>query len=149
MSSVQFHNYLMFDGQCKEALEFYAKAFEAKLEISYFADAPMDGMQDIDKNRVMHGGIAIGDTPLLMASDTFPGSPEKLNPGNNYAVSVNAHDVSELEKRFSALSEGANVTMPLAETFWAVRFGQLTDKFGVRWMFNCPNTSSKPTPSNN
>jgi PhnB protein len=69
-----------------------------------------------------------------MASDAM-GHPVKT--GTNVTLNVNFESVSDQEKIFNKLSKGGNITMPLQDTFWGARFGMLTDKFGINWMFNC------------
>ena len=82
----------------------------------------------------MHAHLQ-GGSAVLMASDTMPGHP--LRQGSNIHINVDCDTVEEIERLFKAFSEGANVTMPLADQFWGAKFGMLTDKFGVNWMFNC------------
>ena len=82
----------------------------------------------------MHARLA-GGSAELMASDTMPG--HQFTKGNNIHVSVQCDTVEEIDRMFKAFSEGATVTMPLADQFWGAKFGMLIDKFGVNWMFNC------------
>jgi PhnB protein len=126
--------YLMFDGNTREAMTFYAKAFGAELQIMPFSDMPdMPEAAKSAKDRVMHARLAKGST-LLMASDTMPGHP--FQQGNNFSISVQCESVQEIDKLFAALGEKGQITMPLQQTFWAARFGMLKDQFGVAWMFN-------------
>lgn len=69
-----------------------------------------------------------------MASDTLPGMP--YTRGTNFSINIDCESVSEIEKLFKAFSEGSQVTMPLQDTFWGARFGMITDRFGISWMFN-------------
>jgi PhnB protein len=63
--------------------------------------------------------------------------PENLvHGGTNLSLSLNFKSVEDIDKTFAALSDSATVTMPLQDTFWGARFGMLTDKFGINWMFN-------------
>jgi PhnB protein len=82
----------------------------------------------------MHAKLTKGPLPVLMASDTIPGMP--FQEGNNFTVSTNCESLQETERLFAALGENGKVTMPLQSTFWAARFGMLTDQFGVNWMLN-------------
>jgi PhnB protein len=72
---------------------------------------------------------------FLMASDTLPGMP--FRQGNNFAINIECENIPEIERLFTALGEGGKVTNELQDTFWNARFGSLTDRFGVNWMFNC------------
>ena len=71
---------------------------------------------------------------MLVASDILPGKPFKQ--GNNFSVLISAKGIEEIEKLFIKFSKEGSITMPLQETFWAIRFGTLTDQFGVNWMFS-------------
>ena len=121
------HAYLNFDGNCREAMTFYEECLGAKLETMTFAQANFP-CPDSAKERLIHARIVKGSA-LLMASDTMPDMP--FEPGNNFSISVSCNDVKEIEKIFSALSRGGEVTMPLEETFFAQKFGMLIDKFGI------------------
>ncbi|MCM3706935.1 MULTISPECIES: VOC family protein [Cytobacillus] len=129
--------YLNFDGNTREAIEFYVKAFELEMpEITTFGDAPQNPeypLPEEAKNLVMHSSLTICDS-AVMFSDTFPGMP--FTVGNNINLAVVIDDLDNLRKYFKNLSDGGNVTMELQETFWSKSFGQLTDKFGVNWMFS-------------
>jgi PhnB protein len=125
--------YLNFDGNTREAMEFYKVCTGGTLDIQTFADAKIPGPPGSER-RVLHAYLK-GGTAELMASDTMPGQqPVK---GNNIHISVHCESVEEIDRLFAAFSEGANVTMPLADQFWGAKFGMLVDKFGVNWMFNC------------
>jgi PhnB protein len=56
--------------------------------------------------------------------------------GSNFSISIDCESVEETEKLFNAFGENGKITMPVQETFWAARFGMLTDQFGINWMFN-------------
>lgn len=121
--------YLNFDGTAREAMKFYAKVLGAQYTEPKFPDAPEFG-----KDRVIHATVSKGDM-LILASDT-PAGTHPLQ-GNNFAVCVQCDDVPEIERLFKAFREGGKVTMALENTFWGARFGMVTDKFGIGWMFNC------------
>ena len=125
--------YLNFDGNTREAMEFYKKCTGGTLDIQTFGDAKIPGPPG-SESRVMHARLA-GGSAELMASDTMPG--HQFTKGNNIHVSVQCDTVEEIDRMFKAFSEGATVTMPLADQFWGAKFGMLIDKFGVNWMFNC------------
>ena len=124
--------YLNFNGNCREAMEFYAKCLGAELFTMPFAEAKMDVPKEA-RNRLMHARLTKGRT-MLMASDTLPAM--EFKPGNNFSVSLECDSAAEADKLFSALGEKGKVTMPLQETFWAARFGMLRDRFGIHWMLN-------------
>jgi PhnB protein len=124
--------YLIFNGNCGEAMSFYAKCLDAKLDMMRFSDAPMPSTAE-SKDKIMHAHLQKGGAGI-MASDTMPGMPHEQ--GNNFSIALGCESVSEIDEYFAALSEKGKVTMPLQETFWAPRFGMLTDQFGINWMLN-------------
>jgi PhnB protein len=124
--------YLNFDGNAREAMEFYKTCLGAKLGIMTFGDSPMQSPPGSEK-RVMHARLTKGSL-TLMASDTMPGMP--FQQGTNFSLTIECETPQEVDQVFAALSAGGKVTMPVQETFWAKRFGMLTDKFGVNWMLD-------------
>jgi PhnB protein len=126
--------YLFFNGNCEEAMNFYATAV-SNSSIQYMqrygeADMPVD---DAYKNKVMHGVMTIHGT-TVMVSDT--NEKNQVTIGNNFSLSIDFKEEGEMEAIFNALGDGGKVTMPLQDTFWGARFGMCTDKFDVNWMFN-------------
>ena len=88
--------------------------------------------------QVMHARMSIGDG-VLMGSDAptqFASTPA------GFSVSLNLETPEEADKIFAALSAGGTVKMPIAETFWAQRFGMFIDKFSIPWMINCEKPMS-------
>ena len=129
--------YLHFDGQAAEALDFYAAALDAKVDmVSRFREAPLD-VPASHLDRVMHARLSFGDNGLMLC-DAMPGEPP--TPGRNVTLSLNF--VGEEERGrllFERLSDRGRVTMPLAQQFWGALFGMCTDRYGVQWMVNCQN----------
>jgi len=131
--------YLNFDGNCREAMEFYAKCLGAELYTMTFAEGKGKVPAGAE-NRLLHARIKKGAT-LLMASDLPPGM--KYEPGTNVALSLNCESVEEAERVFAALSNGGKITMPIQQTFWALRFGGFIDRFGTNWMINYYDPNSQ------
>ena len=129
MKSMQ--TYITFNGECREAMTFYADALDAELHLMEGEDAP--GAPADFAGRIMHARLHKGSA-VLMASDSRVDHPATV--GTNFSVSIECEDAAEQDRFFTALSEGGKVTMPLQEMFWGARFGMLIDKFGVNWMFN-------------
>ena len=127
--------YLGFDGQCEAAFKHYEQALRGKiLMMMRMADAPTGTPLPADAaNRIMHARLQVGDR-LLMGGDT---PSQHFSKPQGFCANIMVDDTAEAERIFRALGEGGNVTMPIAETFWARRFGMLTDKFGIPWMVNC------------
>ncbi len=127
--------YLNFNGNAAEALAFYAEAFDGRtLFQQTFGESPMANETPDDfKSKIMHATFQAGDL-TFMVSDCMPGQP--ASPGTNMSLSLNFKSVADIDKTFAALSDGANILMPLQDTFWGVKFGMLTDRFAINWMFN-------------
>ena len=127
--------YLNFNGNCAEAFRFYAETLGGKdLHIMTFRDSPMAGqVTENEKNMVVHARFSVGDT-MIMGSDASGG---RYNKPQGCATNIGVDTPEDAERIFAALSQGGNVGMAIAETFWAKRFGMVTDRFGTHWMVNC------------
>jgi PhnB protein len=132
---MKLHAYVTFKGECEAAFQFYEKVLGGKIEAVFkFAGTPMaDQAPSGWADKVMHASITVAGT-VLMGSDAPPGQYEAPT---GTSLSLNTTDVAESERVFAQLAEGGSVTLPLQETFWAARFGMVTDKFGIPWMINC------------
>ena len=133
---MQLTPYLNYNGNCAAAFKFYEKALGAKIDmLQTHGETPMKDQVPADwHKRVMHAQLSVGGA-VLFASDAPPDGYEKPQ---GITVALQVDDPVEAERRFNALSDGGNVTMPIQQTFWAQRFGMVTDKFGIPWMVNCP-----------
>ncbi len=125
--------YLTFNGEAKNAMEFYAHVFDGEIIASQtFAEAPMEIAPEY-KDRIMHTILKAGNLEI-MASDGKPGEP--VQSGYNISLSVNFKSEEAIRNKFELLSAGGQVTMPLEVTFWNATFGMCVDKFGITWMLN-------------
>lgn len=127
--------YLTFDGTCEEAFKTYAALMDGKIvAMMRYEGSPAETMMPPEyRDRALHATLSIGDT-LVMGSDRPPGqytAPAGMNASLSVATAQKAESI------FAGLSEGGEVVMPLTETFWAERFGMVTDRFGTPWMINC------------
>jgi PhnB protein len=121
--------YLNFDGTTRDAMTFYQQCLGGKLDLQTFADAHQG-----DSDGVMHAKLESGPL-VIMASDRMKEHP--FTQGSNVHLNIDCETVEEIDRLFKALGAGGTVTMPLQDTFWGARFGMLTDKYGIQWMFNC------------
>lgn len=132
--------YLNFNGNCLEAVEFYAETFGLeKPKIMTFGDVPSDPsfpLTDDVKKMVMNTSLTINGS-TIMFSDTPPYMPFTL--GNNISLVFNSSNLDEIKHVFNKLKDGGSVTMELQETFWSKCYGFLVDKFGVGWQLNYDN----------
>ncbi len=130
--------YISFDGNAREAMEFYKSVFGGTLALTTYgefgqADAP-------EADQIMHGMLETDSGFTLMGADTPPGMAH--NPGDNITVSLSGDDSSELRGYWEKLAEGGTVTVPLEKQMWGDEFGQCIDRFGIGWMVNI----SEPAP---
>lgn len=131
--------YLIFDGNCAEAMRFYESTLGGKLEsLMTNGESPMcDQMPPGSENRVMHARLVLDGT-RLMASDSMIGHP--YDGMKSFSLALSYPTVEEAQRVFDALAEGGKVNMPLQKTFWAEAFGMLVDRFGTPWMINGAET---------
>jgi PhnB protein len=134
---MQVNPYLMFAGQCEEAFTFYAKCLGGKIEamLAHEGTPAEQGVPPDWRKKILHARLNLGDGAVLMASDSPPGRQSKPQ---GFCVSIQVKQAAEAERIFHALAENGTITMPIGETFFAVRFGMLVDRFGIPWMVNCP-----------
>jgi PhnB protein len=127
--------YLVFDGQTEAAFKFYEKVLGGKIMMMMrTGDMPSDKpMPKEHANRIAHVSLKVGDN-ILMGSDVPAGHFKKPQ---GFHVNIAVKETAEAERIFAALADGGAIEMPLAETFWAKRFGLVTDRFGTPWMVNC------------
>jgi PhnB protein len=124
--------YLNFDGDARQAMEFYKGVFGGELNLNTFGEFGDAGSPGADK--IMHAQLETSSGFTLMASDTPPGM--QRNPGDNMSISLSGDDAGELRGYWDKLSDGGTVTMPLEKQMWGDEFGMCTDRFGVPWMVN-------------
>ena len=124
--------YLFFEGRCEEALDFYHKALGAEVTaLMRFKESPDPDMCPAGaEDKVMHATVRIGHT-TIMASDGMSSGHLAFQ---GFSMCLSLADKDEVARLFTALSDGGQVQMPLAETFWSPLFGMVTDRFGVSWM---------------
>lgn len=136
---MQLIAYLPFDGTCREAFDFYRDAFGGEIVFRMtVGESPMAAqMPPESHHRIMHAHLQIGDA-ALMGADMQPGCGAAPSGDAGTCVNVMLDSVEEAERVWARLSEGADIRMPLAPSFWATRFGMLTDRFGKAWMVNGP-----------
>ena len=118
--------YLMFNGNCREALHFYADCLDGEIKfIRTVEDAPFDVPKEME-DRVFDSEFQAGSL-VLKASDDHPADP--VTVGSNFALFVPFKDQDKMQTAFEKLAEGGQVQFPINNGF-----GSLTDKFNVHWM---------------
>jgi PhnB protein len=125
--------YITFNGNAREAMEFYESVFGGTLTLSTFAELG-GGEHAPNPEHIMHGALETERGFMLMGADPAPGS--EYQPGNNFAVSLSGDDGAELRGYWEKLCDGGTVTVPLEKQMWGDEFGMCDDRFGTSWMVN-------------
>jgi PhnB protein len=124
--------YISFNGNAREAIEFYKLVFGGVLALNTFGEF---GTEDSEQsNKIMHAMLETDSGFTLMASDTPPGM--EYQPGTNISVSLSGDDSDELHGYWEKLSGGGTVSVPLEKQMWGDEFGACVDQFGISWMVN-------------
>jgi PhnB protein len=126
--------YLLFDGRCEEAIDFYKQTVGAQVEmLMHFKDSPEPSKPDCPMppgDKVMHATLRIGNATVLASDGRCEGKPNF----QGFSLSLTTSNEADAEKYFNSLAQGGQVQMSLTKTFFSPRFGMLADKFGVGWM---------------
>jgi PhnB protein len=132
---MQLNPYLTFNGQCEAAFMFYERCLGGKIE-SMLTHAGTPAEQHVPpewRNKILHARLSVGEQ-VLMGSDA---PPDRYEQPKGFSVALQIKNQADAERIYHALAESGTVQMALQQTFWAVRFGMLVDKFGIPWMVNC------------
>jgi PhnB protein len=131
---MQVQPYLFFDGRAEEAIEFYRRTLGAEVKMLMrwkdCPEPPSDMTPKGAENKVMHATLQIGETAVMASDGRCQGKPSF----QGFALSLAAANEAEAKRWFVSLSDGGQVQMPLAKTFFSPCFGMVADKFGVSWM---------------
>ena len=131
---MQLELFINFDGNCREAVEFYAKVFNSSVNnLMTYGDAPPDPnytVPEADKNRIMYAGVPICGIVVMFMD--YPSGSE-FAKGNNINPTVSTEDKEEVTRIFNELKEGGRVHMELQKTFFSDWYGMVEDKYGVVW----------------
>jgi PhnB protein len=132
---MRLNAYLTFDGRCEAAFKFYEKCLGGEIvAMMRHAGTPAEEHVPAEwRDKIMHARLAVGED-VLMGSDA---PPERYEKPQCFSVAIQIKDPADAERVFHALAEKGTVQMPIAQTFWAARFGMLVDQFGIPWMVNC------------
>ena len=131
---MQLEMFFNFDGNCREAAEFYAKVFKSSVNnLMTYGDTPPDScytVPDSDRDRIMYAGVPIGGITVMLMD--YPAGSEFIK-GNNINPTFSAEDKDEITRIFNELKEGGEVHVNLQKTFFSEWYGMVEDKFGIIW----------------
>jgi PhnB protein len=126
---MKMNAYINFPGSCAEAFHYYEKHLGAKVGMMMtHAEAPDSRLSPEWRDKVLHARISIGSTEMMAAD--IPSA----EPMRSAYLTLSVDSDTEAERIYAALSDGGKPLMPIAETFFASRFGQVRDRFGINWM---------------
>jgi PhnB protein len=130
--ATRLNPYITFQGNARQAIEFYRDVLGGELTLHTFAEYGQPDPAIADQ--VMHAQLETGSGYTLMVSDTPPGMSYK--PGDNVTISLSGDDADELRGYWTKLAAEGTVSMPLEKQMWGDEFGSLADKFGIYWLVN-------------
>lgn len=132
---MRLNAYIHIDGKCEEAFRFYERCLGGRIELMIrYGESPMAEQTPAShRDKIMHVRLVQGAN-VLMGSDCPAGWQE---PMKGFTLALGVDDPAEAERLFAALGEGGTVRTAMQETFWAQRFGMLTDRYGTPWMVFC------------
>jgi PhnB protein len=129
---MKLHTYLNYGGNCEQAFRFYEQHLAGKITMMMTQDQQPNANQVApeQKKAILYARMSIGETEL-MGSDV---PPERFQPMRSAYLSLTVNSVEEAERIYNLLRDGGEIFMPIEETFFAIRFAMLRDKFGTSWM---------------
>jgi PhnB protein len=131
---MQVQPYLFFDGKCEEAVGFYRRVLGAEVtSLMRWKESPASEPGKVppgSEDKVMHMSFRIGDITVLASDGRCLGQPNF----QGFSLTLTVPSDAEAEELFAALSDGGQVQMPMAKTFFSSRFGMVADRFGVGWI---------------
>lgn len=125
--------YISFQGNARQAMEFYKEVFGGKLDLNTYEESGMAANQG-DPSQIMHAMLVAQNGMTIMGSDTPDGMP--YTPGTAISISLSGDNEAELTGFYNKLTEGGTVAEPLTKAPWGDTFGMVTDQFGIFWMVN-------------
>jgi PhnB protein len=130
---------LNFDGRCEEAFKFYEQCLGGKITFTLsWGDSPMAKEASPEwAGKILHASFSLGD--IVLTGCDVP--PQQYQKPRGFSVLLGVSDPALAERIFSALAENGTVRMHLQQTFWAKRFGGVTDRYGVPWEINCEEST--------
>lgn len=132
---MSFDVFLNFDGDCREAIDFYVKVFKLDTPSGTmtYGEAPGASNSEADNDRILYASLPIFGANMMM-SDCPSGYP--FVKGNNIAITLGTEDKDEITRLYDALRDGGTVSMALGKTFFSELYAMITDRFGITWQLS-------------
>ncbi|GLS05059.1 VOC family protein [Chitiniphilus shinanonensis] len=129
--------YITFKGNCAEAMRYYESALGGTLTLLTVAGSPAaEHLPHVDGNLIMHAHLELPGGNRLLASDWMEGCGAPYEGIKGISLALTYDNVDEATRRFNALADGGQITMPLQRTFWVEQFGMLVDRYSICWLVN-------------
>jgi PhnB protein len=135
--TTRLNAYISFDGNARDAVEFYKDVFGGELQLNTFGEYGDPDAPEADK--VMHAWLQSPSGYDIMCADTPP--HVDYQAGTNISLSLSGDDADELKGYWAKLSADGTVAMPLEKQMWGDEFGMCVDKFGITWLVNIGATA--------
>ena len=134
MSGTKINSYLTFNGNCREAMQFYKECLGGELSFQTVEESPFTKKLPTKlKDCIVHSTLK-NETFVIMASDMV--DDKGLIKGNAVSLLLDCSSEEEIKNRYAKLSSGGEATHPPTVSFWGTLFGGLIDKFGNHWLLN-------------
>lgn len=128
------HSYLTFNGNCREAMQFYQNCLGGELSFQTIGESPLsEKMPERMKKCILHSELK-NEKMVLFGSDMV--AEKGLIKGNTISLALLCKSEKEIKDCYQKLSTGGEQTHPLEETYWGALFGGLKDKYGNNWLLN-------------
>ena len=134
----QINPYLTFNGNCRQAMNFYKECLGGELMLQPVDGTPMaDEMPEEMKQHILHSSLRKGSL-LILASDM---AREELTGGNKVSLMLECQSEEEIKNYYNNLSRDGEIIDPLATMYWGATFGAIEDKFGINWLLHYENNN--------
>ncbi len=135
---ISLNPYLVYNGKCEEAFNFYKNIFSnAELHITRYKDAPEEAKKffpNAPNESVVHATLKINENTVIMGNDNAESSPQLIKPfSNDFYLYFVTDNPKEAIRIFNELSIAGKIILPIAQTFWSPLYGVLIDRFGIHW----------------
>ena len=137
----RIHSYLSFNGNCREAMNFYKECLGGELTLQTIGDSPMAEQLPANmKESILHSTL-VKEELVLMGTDMV--DEKGLTKGNGVSLLLHCSTEEEIRNFYKNLSAGGEALHPLHDTFWGALFGDLRDKYGNNWILHFDKNNSQ------
>ncbi len=133
--------YINFHGKCREAMTYYQECLGGEIDLKTIKGSPIEAQCPAEmQDQIMHGTLKTKSFTILGSDMTGPAG---YIPGNDVAILIDCSSEEEITDFYNKISAGGTIIDPLKIEFWGAMFADLTDKFGIHWMFHYDKNAQK------